>query len=251
MASAEPGSKAKAGGMRNGLLAGAIGVLIGGGAVALWAQGGGGGDREQVGEIVREYLLEHPEILPEAMQRLQDRDLAKVVNANRAAYETPFGQAWAGAADGDVVLVEFFDYACGYCRKSNADVERLLAEDKGLKVVWREWPVLGPDSERAALASLAAAKAGRFRDYFERVYALGRPSERTIALAAEQAGVPQQAIAETAASPQAKEELTRNFQLAQALNASGTPTFVVGDRVLHGAVGYEALKQAIADARKS
>ena len=248
MASVEPSRK---NGLKSGLVAGAIGLAVGAGAVALWTQGRPVGDREQVGEIVREYVLAHPEIIPEAMQRLRDRDMAKVVGANRTAYETPFAGAWAGAKDGDVVLVEFFDYACGYCRKSNADVARLLAEDKKLKVVWRDWPVLGPDSERAAFTSLAAAKEGRFHDYFERLYAAGRPTARSIEAAAAAAGVSPQRIAEVEASTEARNELGKNHQLAQALGADGTPTFIVGDRVLQGAVGYEALKQAIADARES
>ena len=250
MADAEPraSTPGAAGGLRNGLLAGAIGLLIGGGAVALWAQDHGA---QADGEIVRSYLLEHPEVIPEAMQRLQDRELGKVVDANRAAYETPFGSAWAGAEKGDVVLVEFFDYACGYCRKSNADVERLLAEDKNLKVVWREWPVLGPDSERAAHVSLAAAKAGRFRPYFEKLYALGRPTAGAVEQAAREAGVPAQMVAGVASSREAQQEITRNLQLAQAVSANGTPTFIVGDKVLHGAVGYDVLKKAIEDARAS
>jgi protein-disulfide isomerase len=239
--------KGKAGGARTALIAAAAaGVLLGGGGMALWAGGGGGdGDREEMANVVRETLLEHPEILQEASQRLQQREFGKVVEANRAAFETPFGGAWAGAEDGDVVLVEFFDYACGYCRKSNADVERLLVEDSKLKVVWREWPVLGPDSERAAEASLAAAKQGRFHDYFKRVFAAGRPTEAAIAQARQASGVTQ-----AVAADEVKNELARNFQLAQAVSASGTPTFVVGDQVLHGAVGYDALKAAIADARK-
>jgi protein-disulfide isomerase len=242
----------KAGGVKSGLVAGIAGVLIGGAAMGLWVQGRGGtASPEHVGESVRAYLLEHPEVIPEAMQRLQEREAGKVVAANRAAYETPFGSAWAGAEDGDVVLVEFFDYACGYCRKSNADVDRLLAEDKKLKVVWRGWPVLGPDSERAAQVSLAAAQDGRFRDYFHRLYALGRPTEAKINEAAAAAGVSPQRIAQMAESDEAKNEFGKNFQLAQALNASGTPLFIVGDKVLHGAVGYDALKQAIEDARKS
>ncbi|TFI57017.1 DsbA family protein [Sphingomonas parva] len=249
MASVEP---ARPGGVKTGLAAGVLGIVIGGAAMALWVQGRGGtASDEQVGETVRAYLLEHPEVIPEAMQRLQEREAGKIVSANRAAYETPFAGAWAGAQDADVVLVEFFDYACGYCRKSNADVDRLLAEDKKLKVVWREWPVLGPDSERAAQVSLAAAKEGRFRDYFHRLYALGRPSESTINQAAAAAGVSPQRIAEMAGSAEAKNELGKNFQLAQALNASGTPTFIVGDRVLHGAVGYDELKKAVGEARES
>ena len=234
--------------------AGLVGLVIGGAAVALAGQGtkfSADPERARIEKIVREYILANPEIIPEAVDRLQGKQMAKVIAENRAAIETPFHSAWAGAAKGDVVLVEFFDYACGYCRKSNADVDRLLAEDKKLKVVWREWPVLGPDSERAAEVSLAAAKDGRFRDYFHRLYALGRPTESAINQAAAAAGVSPQRIAEVAASAEARDELSKNYRLAQAVSGNGTPLFVVGDKVLHGAVGYDALKHAIAEARES
>ena len=231
-------------------VAGLAGVLIGGGGVALWASGGGGSDRAAMEEIVKETVLANPEIIPEAMERLQEREMSKAVGANRAAYETPFGGAWAGAKDGDVVLVEFFDYACGYCRKSNEDIDRLLAEDRKLKVVWREWPVLGPDSELAAQVSLAAAEQGRFRAYYDRLFALGRPTAQSIARAQQEAGIPDEAVARMKGSEAARSELSKNLQLAQAINASGTPTFVVGDKVLQGAVGYEALKEAIEETRE-
>jgi protein-disulfide isomerase len=230
---------------RSSIVAGLVGLALGGGAVAL-ASGGGaiGGERGRVEQIVKAYLLENPEILPEAMEVLRQRETANVVLANRSALETPFAGAWAGAADGDVVLVEFFDYACGFCRKSNADVDRLLAEDKKLKVVWRELPVLGPDSQAAAEVSLAAARQGRFRQFHERLFAMGRPAPDTVSQVQRQLGV-----RSLAGSPEAQAELDKNFQLARAINASGTPTFVVGDKVLQGAVGYDLLKQAIAGVR--
>jgi protein-disulfide isomerase len=238
--------------MRNGLVAGALGILIGGGAVTLWAgsEGSGGGrGKGEIEQIVRGYILEHPEILQEASERLQRREAGRAVEANRAAFETPFAGAWAGAEDGDVTLVEFFDYACGYCRKSNADVDRLLKEDPKLKVVWREWPVLGADSERAAVASLAAARQGVYRQFFDRLFASGRPTEAALLSAQQAVGVSPQAVAQLQASPEVRAELTKNYQLAQTIGATGTPTFVVGDQVLQGAVGYQALKEAIAEAR--
>jgi protein-disulfide isomerase len=201
------------------------------------------------GAIVRGYILDHPEVLPEAMTRLEGREAAKVVAANRALIETPFAGAWAGARDGDVILVEFFDYACPYCRHSNGDVDRLLKEDAKLKVVWREWPVLGPDSEAAAEVSLAAAASGRFKPFHDALFAAGRPGAETIAKARQAAGVPPEAVARIKADAATHAEVERNRQLAGALRASGTPTFVVGDRVLQGAVGYDALKKAIAEAR--
>ncbi|MGA9581513.1 MAG: DsbA family protein [Allosphingosinicella sp.] len=221
------------GGWKTAAAAGLLGALVGGGVVAYASR-----------ESVRDYLLENPEVLPEAMDRLRSREAAKIVSANRTALERPFGSAWAGAADGDVVLVEFFDYACGYCRKSNADIDRLLREDPRLKVVWREWPVLGPDSEAAARASLAAARAGRFKPFYDTLFAAGRPTPEALAKTRSAVGVAGELPA-AVADP----ELARNFELARDIEATGTPTFVVGDQILQGAVGYEALKEAIREAR--
>jgi protein-disulfide isomerase len=227
---------------KTGLVAGLIGVLIG--AVAMAAASG---------YFVRRYLLANPEVLTEAMEVLQDRqteaqerELVPVVNRHRAALETPFHGAWAGAAQPDVVLVEFFDYACGYCRASNPHVDRLLREDRRLRVVWREFPVLGPDSEQAAIASMAAAQAGRFREFYNAMFGAGRPSARSIAMARTAAGT---GAAEL--SDEMRREIERNVALARAIRAEGTPTFVVGERVLQGADGYEALRDAIAEARRA
>jgi protein-disulfide isomerase len=226
---------------RTGLIAGLLGVLIG--AVAMAAASG---------YFVRRYLLSNPEVLTEAMGVLQDRqseaqqrELVPVVNRHRAALETPFRGAWAGAEQPDVVLVEFFDYACGFCRASNPHVDRLLREDPRLRVVWREFPVLGPESEQAAIASMAAAQAGRFRQFHDAMFAGGRPSAGSIAAARAAAG-----IGEPELSDEMRREVEKNAELARAIQAQGTPTFVVGDQVLQGAVGYEALRDAIADARR-
>jgi protein-disulfide isomerase len=240
-----------AGNRRKNLLAGLIGVLVGGAAVALWSgQGGAAGPGQAHTEaIVRNYILSHPEIIPEAMQRLQERDVARAIEARRAEFETPFAGAWAGAADADVVLVEFFDYACGFCRKSNADVDRLLREDPKLKVVWRELPVLGPESQAAAEVSLAAARQGRFRAFHQILFSLGPPRPASVARAQQAAGISAGQVAAMRGSATARREVDRNYALAQAVSTSGTPTFVVGDKVLQGAVGYAALKAAIAEAR--
>ncbi len=203
-------------------------------------------DRAAIETIVRDYILSHPEILPEAMDKLREREVAKAVNANRAAIETPFAGAWEGAADGDVTLVEFFDYNCGYCRASLPIVERLLAEDKKLKVVYREFPVLGPDSESAARAGLAAAKAGKYPQFHRALYAAGKPEPQTVARVAKVLGI-DLAFADTAA---ARAEIESNLNFARPLALSGTPSWVIGDTVLSGAVGYEALRDAVAVARK-
>jgi protein-disulfide isomerase len=227
------GGRSRGGSWKINLIAVLLGIAIGAGAM-LAANG----------YLVRTYLLEHPEVLPEAMERLRARETADAIGAHRAALETPFHSAWAGAADGDVVLVEFFDYACGFCRASNPDVARLLREDRRLKMVWREYPVLGPNSEQASIASLAAARAGRFRQFHDRLYADARPTEAAIAAAREAVG-----LGPAELTDEFRREIERNYEMARALGATGTPTWVVGDQVLQGAVGYEALKAAVAAAR--
>jgi protein-disulfide isomerase len=227
------GTPPAGGGWRFGLAAGLLGILLGAGAMLVFN-----------GYFVRSYLLANPEVIPEAIERLQETRMAEAVGRHRAALERPYHSAWAGAADGDVVLVEFFDYACGFCRASNPEVERLLREDPRLKVVWREYPVLGPESERAAIASLAAAENGRFRQFHDRLFAAGPPSEATVAGTRTALG-----LAEGVMTAAHRAELQNNATLARALGASGTPTFVVGNRVFDGAVGYKALKDAIAEAR--
>lgn len=195
--------------------------------------------------IVRQGLIADPKILPDAVDALRDAQYVPVLSANRAALETPFGSSWKGASKPEVTLVEFFDYACPYCKASNANVDRLIAEDKDLRVVYRELPILGPDSVTAARLSLQASKLGRFGQFHDTLWATGRPAPDTNARAAQAAGI----AASPGEDPVIEAELKRNFQLASQLGATGTPLFVIGDRVMNGAVGYDTLKQAIADAR--
>jgi protein-disulfide isomerase len=196
--------------------------------------------------IVRQGLLADPKILTDAVDALRDAQYEPVLSAQRAAIETPFGSSWKGAVKPEVTLVEFFDYACPYCKASNPSVDRLLAEDKGLRVVYRELPILGPDSVVSARLSLEASQAGRFTKFHDTLWATGRPSPETNAAAAQAAGIAPQPKDD----PAIEAELKRNFQLAGQLGATGTPLFVIGNRVMNGAVGYDALKQAIEAARK-
>jgi protein-disulfide isomerase len=197
--------------------------------------------------VVRQGLLADPRILADTVDALRDAQYAPVLNANRAAIETPFASSWRGAAKPEVTLVEFFDYACPYCKASNPHVDRLLQEDKGLRVVYRELPILGPDSVTSARLSLEASKLGRFVQFHDALWAAGRPAPDTNAAAAQAAGV----APAPKSDPEIEAELKRNFQLAGQLGATGTPLFVIGNRVMNGAVGYDALKQAIDAARKN
>lgn len=196
--------------------------------------------------IVRQGMLADPQILVEASDALRDKQNAPALAAARVNLETPFGSSWKGAEKPEVVLVEFYDYACPYCKASNPHIDQLIKENPGLRVVYRELPILGQSSVEAARLSLAASKAGRFREFHDALYAAGRPGPDTNAAAARAANIPANATPD----PATEAELKRNFEMAGKLGATGTPLFVVGDRVLNGAVGYDALKQAVEAAQK-
>lgn len=219
---------------------GIIGAALTAGALALAGP-------SMFGErLVRDALVSQPEILVDASQALRDQQFAKTLEPIRASVERPFHSSWKGAAKPEVTMTYFFDYACGYCRQSNPDIERLLKEDKGLRVVYRELPILGPESVAAARVSLAASKAGKFAQFHDSLYAAGRPGPETIAMAAKAAGIP----ADPVNDPAQEAELRANMSLAQQLGATGTPLFIVGDRVINAAAGYDALKEAVDAARQ-
>ena len=195
--------------------------------------------------LVRAGILADPQILVDAGEALRDQQYAPVLAQHRAEIETPFATSWKGSAKPEVTLVEFFDYACPYCKASNPAIERLISEDPGLRVVYRELPILGQESVEAARLSLTASKAGRFAQFHDALWQAGRPSPDTLAAASQAAGM----AATAAGSADIEAELKKNFQLAGALGATGTPLFVIGNRVINSAVGYDELKKAIEEAR--
>jgi protein-disulfide isomerase len=201
------------------------------------------------GSGVRAYLLENPEVLSEAMDRLRQKQAAAQIAPNRLALETPYAGAWIGAAKPDVILVQFYDYACGYCRAMLPVVQRLVKEDPKLRVVFRELPILSRESEAAARVSLGAAEQGKFAAFHDALYAAGRPNAATIEQAARAAGLDLPKVQAVVKAPRAEQELAQNIEFARALGFTGTPSWVIGNRLLSGAVGYDALKQAVADAR--
>ena len=228
-------------------------ILVGGGAawLARYNSGPAPSNKAEIERVVRDYILAHPEIIPQAIDKLRAQHSATAYAGSKAALETPFASAWAGARDGDVTLVMFTDYACGYCRTSLPDIDRLLAEDPRLRVVWREIPILGPGSEVAAKASLAAAQQGAFREFHERMFATGQPDGAKVSSVLRSMKLDLRRIQSDIEGPVVMAELRKNIELAQRVDESlATPTFVIGGEMLKGAVGYDALKQAIADARK-
>ena len=199
--------------------------------------------------IVRNYILENPEIIPEAVEILQQRQNVKRISAIRNTAETPFAGAWAGNKNGDVVLVEFSDFACGFCRRSNADVERLISEDPNLKVVYRELPILSDASADAAKMAMAAARQGKYKAFHKAMFGGARPNNASIQLAAKKAGLDLTKANVFIASEASQTEIDSNLNIARTMEFTGTPAWIVGNQSMVGAVGYSELKKAISETR--
>lgn len=207
-------------------------------------------ERKATEAVVRAYILENPEILTEAAQILELRQTASRLGAAGPALTKAFAGAIDGNPNGDVTLVEFTDYGCGFCRASVADVQRLIASDKNLRVVFREVPILSPASTEAAKWALAAAKQGKHKAFHAAMFSGDRPSTASIQAAARAAGLDMAKAQRDAKSPDVLAEIQANQALMQKIGVGGTPTFVVGDQIMEGALGYDALKTAIAKARR-
>lgn len=220
-----------------------------------------GGSQAQVERIVHNYLLDNPAILREMMERLQQQENAEALKAQGdaqaavpaalPALTTPFGSAWAGNPKGDVTVTVFMDYACGYCRASLPALAELIAKDPNVRVIYREYPVLGEASVTAARFALAAAQQGKFRAFHDALFASDGPSNAAIGAALAKAGLDPAATQKLATSEAIAKEIDRNHQIGAKLAMNGTPAWVVGRQILYGARDYQALADAVAAARKA
>lgn len=199
----------------------------------------------------RAWLMANPEVLPEAMDELQRRDMLARIEPLRGELEAPFPGAVLGNPEGTITLVEFTDYACSFCRQSVPDVNALIAANPDLRVVVREYPILTAESADAARMALAAAQQNRFEEFHMAMFGQGQVTPETIEAAAVQAGLDLARARSAIATGQFDSQLQNNVFLARTLGLTGTPSWVVGDRALNGAVGAEAIGRAIAEARDS
>jgi protein-disulfide isomerase len=213
--------------------------------------------RQQIEAIVGDYLKTHPDVLIDAIQAADDKMKAdeknKAVQAlathRKAVFDDPQSPV-GGNPKGDVTLVEFFDYRCPYCKQVEPALEKLVADDRKLRFVYKEFPVLGPDSEIAAHAALAAGQQGKY-DAFHRAMmnAPGHIDEATIYKVAASVGLDVDRLKQDMKSPDIDKELKANLDLGNDLDLSGTPSFIVGDTIIPGAIGADELKQLVATAR--
>lgn len=213
------------------------------------AAGLAGADRQAIEAVVREYILEHPEILPQAMENLQHKSSAKALAAVEDEVKTPFPGAVLGNPKGKITLVEFSDFACGYCRHSVADIEALIKANPDLRIIVRELPILSEESAAAARMALAAAEQGKYHAFYHAMFAIGRPDAQTIEAAAKQSGMDLEKAKAAIASPRIEKEIARNLELARHLGFNGTPSWIAGDKLISGAVGADELAKILKDVR--
>ncbi len=217
--------------------------------------------RGEIERIVREYLLKHPELLQEVMNELDKQQVQAEAEKHRAAVQehgatifTSPRQVTLGNPQGDVTVVEFFDYNCAYCRRAMSDMLDLLKNDGKLKFVLKEFPVLGEGSVQAAQVAAAVRMQGKtgkkYLEFHQKLLGGRGQADKARALAvAKEVGLDVARIEKDMASDEVKATIDENFKLAEALGLNGTPSYVVGKDVVIGAVGKDALRQKVSAAR--
>ena len=217
--------------------------------------------REEIGRIVRDYLIKNPEVLQEVVAEMEKRQAFAEADKHKAAIGTyreaifnSARQVTLGNPQGDVTLVEFFDYNCGYCKRALSDTLELLKTDQKLKIVLKELPVLGPGSAEAAQVSIAVRmqdKTGKkYLDFHQKMLSGRGQADKARALAAaREAGLDVARIERDLNSDEVRQSLEESFRLAEALGLNGTPSYVIGGEVAVGAIGESALREKINIAR--
>lgn len=214
--------------------------------------------KQEIGDTVREYLLANPEVLVEVMRELErkraaaaniaQKEALAALGSNMASPMTPV----SGNAKGDITIIEFFDYQCSYCKRAFPHLRSVMEEDKGVRVVMKEFPVLGPESAlgaRAALAVWKLAPAKYMAFHTSLMNLKGRLSENKVIATATELGLKEADVRKAMASPAVQQELQTTAQIAHQLNITGTPAFVVGSQVFPGYMELADLKQVVAAAR--
>lgn len=222
------------------------------------APGAAAQDRAAIEKIVHEYLVQNPEVLLEAMTELRRRQEAAAADASKQTLamrkaeifddpDSPVG----GNPNGNVTIVEFFDYHCGYCKQVHEPLLTMLGEDKQLRIVYKELPILAPESRIAAAAALAANRQGRYVDMHNALMAArGKLTKDRILALAKEMKLDVGKLAKDMELPEIEAAIDRNLQLATALGVEGTPAFVIGDLVAPGALDISQLRKLVADARR-
>jgi protein-disulfide isomerase len=236
----------------------ACGLITGFHAGAVDAAEFSSAEREAIEEIIHDYLLKNPDVMIEALRDAEERlnreadaKATKVISDRRSEIfddpATPVG----GNPHGDVSIVEFFDYRCPYCKQVLPALQTVLKEDHNLRFVYKEMPVLGPVSVVAAHAALAAQRQGKYEAFHTAMMATkGQITDDTVYKVAGSIGLDIDRLKQDMTTPEIDRALKANLALAEELNIRGTPGFIIGKKIVPGALDLDALKNMVAEARK-
>ncbi|WP_116083906.1 DsbA family protein [Tropicimonas sp. IMCC34011] len=214
---------------------------------------------DRVRELVLETIRQNPQIVMEAVAILEARQSAEqaeqsrnALSVQREALESVENAPVIGNPDGDVTIVEFFDYNCPYCRRATAEVNALLEEDDDVRVVLREWPILSEGSVFAARAALAAREQGLYEAFHNALMTMaGRAEEPTVMRVAEEVGLDTDQLRADMDAPEVDAHIQQSLDLAQSIGFSGTPSFVIGEEMAPGFVERAALAEMVEAAREA
>ena len=213
---------------------------------------------QAVERIVHDYLLRNPQVILDAVEQLEQKRNDEAQAAAKSAMATHRDELLhdpdapvAGNPTGDVTIVEFFDYRCPYCKQVEPSLAQLRKEDSKLRFVYKEFPILGPDSVIASHAALAARKQNKYQALHDALLAAhGQLDETTVLKIAADAGLDAKRLKTDMDSPEIGKIISRNMELAHVLNINGTPGFLIGDQLVPGAVDLDTLKKLVAEARE-
>lgn len=217
--------------------------------------------RTEIESIIHQYLVENPEILDEMIRALRVREVASAQAQAKLVIDAKYNQIFypgpafvTGNPKGDVTLVEFFDYTCSYCKESLKDVVKLMEQDKNLRVVFIDYPALSnrnPISMIATRASVAAANQGKYVEFHLKMMGSMTPlTQKSILRYAKESGLDEEQLLRDMNAPETYARIDANIELAHELGMDGTPSFVVGEHVIAGALGYDTLRQLVALVRE-
>lgn len=212
--------------------------------------------KEIIENIVRDYLLKNPSIIREAMQALQIREAKEkqertadnIKALEKEIFSSP-DTPTAGNSKGDVSIAVFFDYNCGYCKKSLPALKELLAKDPSIRIVYKELPILSPQSQFAARAALAAHRQGKYIEFHEALIETVEISEEVIKSISDRLGLDYLTLQKDMNDPKINESINNNHLLANALEINGTPAYIVGEQIIPGAVDSDALAKIVSTER--
>jgi len=231
-----------------------LGLLTAAGSLAALAAADTGLTEEQFGTMVRNYLLKHPEVLREAIEALDKKEKAAETQASVEVISTRAKEIFrssddhvAGNPAGKISVVEFFDYNCGYCRHSLPDVLKLIDSDRDVRLVIKEFPILGPGSVTAAKAAIAARHQNKYWNFHLALMRTpGTVDDAKVFEVAKSIGLDIGKLKSDMENPEVARILAQNHAMAQALGIQGTPAFIIDQTLIPGAPGYDGLSSAVA-----